>query len=376
MNNIKKVKIYGAGSIGNHLAHASIRMGWDVDICDIDKAALKRTKNDIYPSRYGKWNESIGLFHIDDVPVDGYDLIIIGTPPDSHMPLALAAVKEGAKIVLVEKPLCTPELDGAQELYDEAKKANCMVFVGYDHAISKSAVIMSRFLANKKVGNIQTLDVEFREYWGGIFAAHPWLDGPSDSYLGFWRRGGGACGEHSHAINLWQNFADAARVGRITQVNASVEYINDNKVDYDSLCLMQVKTESGLIGRIVQDVITQPTKKWARAQSDNGFIEWFCGNKPGVDTVILGENNQEIEITEIVKTRPDDFYEEMKHIDFVFNSDNKLYDESPISLKKGLESMLVIAAAHLSAKNHCTIEINYEKGFLPSALSIKQPKKN
>ncbi len=31
-------------------------------------------------------------------------------------------------------------------------------------------------------------------------AAHPWLAGPQDSYLGFWRRGGGASGEHSHAI--------------------------------------------------------------------------------------------------------------------------------------------------------------------------------
>ena len=39
-----KVKIYGAGSIGNHLAQASRRMGWDVDMCDTDPKALERTK--------------------------------------------------------------------------------------------------------------------------------------------------------------------------------------------------------------------------------------------------------------------------------------------------------------------------------------------
>ena len=37
-----KVKIYGAGSIGNHLANASRSLGWEVDICDIDEKALKK----------------------------------------------------------------------------------------------------------------------------------------------------------------------------------------------------------------------------------------------------------------------------------------------------------------------------------------------
>ena len=45
---LRKVKVYGAGSIGNHLAQASRRMGWSVDICDIDNDALDRTKNEIY----------------------------------------------------------------------------------------------------------------------------------------------------------------------------------------------------------------------------------------------------------------------------------------------------------------------------------------
>ena len=310
-----KTKIYGAGSIGNHLAQASRRMGWSVDICDIDAQALKRTKNDIYPSRYGEWDSEIGLYNCNDVPVGGYDLVIIGTPPDSHMSLARLAVKEGAKMVLVEKPLCTPDLAGAQELFDEAKDADCTIFIGYDHAISKSVVHMARLLEKEMVGKVQTIDVEFREYWGGIFAAHPWLDGPSDTYLGFWERGGGACGEHSHAINLWQMFAYSAKVGRIVEVNANMEYVKDSKVDYDSLCLMQVKTESGMIGRIVQDVITQPTGKWARAQGSSGFVEWYCGNKPGIDTVILMENDKDTKIKEVSKTRPDDFYEEMKHIE-------------------------------------------------------------
>ena len=57
-----KVKILGAGSIGNHLAHASRKMGWCVDIYDIDANALVRTKEEIYPGRYGEWDKTINLY--------------------------------------------------------------------------------------------------------------------------------------------------------------------------------------------------------------------------------------------------------------------------------------------------------------------------
>jgi predicted dehydrogenase len=366
---MKKVKVYGAGSIGNHLAQASRRMGWSVDICDIDEAALKRTKNEIYPSRYGAWDDQISLYSNENAPVGGFDLIVIGTPPDSHMSLARSAVREGAKAVLVEKPLCTPDLNGAQELFNEAREANCLVFVGYDHAISKSALKMSDSLKNQQMGKINTLDVEFREYWGGIFKAHPWLDGPSDSYLGYLQKGGGACGEHSHAINLFQSFAHEANMGKVKEVSSFMDFVNDGILDYDSVCLMNLKTENNTIGRVVQDVITKPTRKWARAQCENGYLEWLCGDKPGFDSVVYGRDNNDAENLDIQKTRPDDFFQELQHISSILDN-NELYNESPIRLERGLETMLVIAAAHLSSKNNCPVKIDYAKGFNIDSLSF------
>ena len=58
------VKVYGAGSIGNHLAHASRSLNWNVDVVDIDEDALVRMKENIYPMRYKKWDETIGLFKL------------------------------------------------------------------------------------------------------------------------------------------------------------------------------------------------------------------------------------------------------------------------------------------------------------------------
>ena len=89
-----KVKIYGAGSIGNHLAYACRSRGWGVMMCDIDRQALDRTREEIYPSRYGKWDADIQMATVDSLPQETFDLVIIGTPPDTHMKLAASILKK------------------------------------------------------------------------------------------------------------------------------------------------------------------------------------------------------------------------------------------------------------------------------------------
>ena len=61
------------------------------------------------------------LFATAGMPVGGYDLICIGTPPDSHLKLALNALQEKPRAFLVEKPLCGPDLELAQDLLELAQ---------------------------------------------------------------------------------------------------------------------------------------------------------------------------------------------------------------------------------------------------------------
>jgi predicted dehydrogenase len=366
--NAYRVKILGAGSIGNHLAHASRSMGWSVDICDIDPSALDRTKTEIYPSRYGKWDAEIGLYASKDAPKGGYDFIFVGTPPDVHMTLALAAVDEEPKAILIEKPVCTPDLSNAKALMDKATSANIACFVGYDHAVGLASSRMSEMLRSGAVGTIEALDVEIREHWGGIFRAHPWLRGPQDTYLGAWKRGGGSCGEHSHGLNLWQHFSHEIGAGRITEVSASADYVSEGAVDYDKLCQVNLRTENGLLGRVVQDVVTRPPRKWARAQGQIGYVEWYCGYKRGADAVVsmLSNSNDEAKEEVFIKTRPDDFIQELRHLQAVVKSGDA--SASPISLSRGMDTMLVIAAVHRSAQTGKTVYIDYAKGYTPAAI--------
>jgi predicted dehydrogenase len=359
------VKIIGAGSIGNHLAHASRSLDWNVTVCDVDPAALDRTKSQIYPTRYGTWDKNIQLSLTRDVPKGKFDLIIIGTPPDTHISLAIDAIQEKPKAILIEKPLCSPNLEDAERLRQLATESDTIAFVGYDHVVGKAA--QETALAGKQLQSVETIDVEFREYWGGIFAAHPWLQGPQDSYLGFWNRGGGASGEHSHAINLWQFFSQHLGKGRINEVSASLDFVKTDALDYDKLCLLHLKTEQGLIGRVVQDVITSPARKWARLQGDNGYVELTIGHQPGVDRVNwkMAEGDSQSRIIE--KTRPDDFIWELQHIDSVLKGQD---NTSVISLEQGLDTMMVVSAAHLSAANNRTVHINYQKGYTLQALEL------
>lgn len=365
LGDMLKVKIYGAGSIGNHLSNAARQCGWSVDLCDVDPKALKRTRDQIYPSRYGAWDEGIGLYENDNAPRGGYDLIFVGTPPDSHVALALDAIKEQPRAILVEKPFCTPRLEKAKSLHEAATKAGVSVFVGYDHVVGEAAEKLTDIINSNEIGEIDTIDVEFREHWGGIFAAHPWLSGPSDSYLGDWERGGGASGEHSHAINLWQHLAMALGAGRVVAVQATMNFVKESGCVYDNICLLQLKTESGLVGRVVQDVVTSPPRKWARIQGKDGYLEWQCGYAAGVDAVFHGSISDDRREFLFAKTRPDDFIRELRHIESVISGADRL---SPISIDRGLDTMLVVSAAHKSVVENKTIGIDYSKGYTNDAL--------
>jgi predicted dehydrogenase len=362
---MRRIKIYGAGSIGNHLAHASRRMGWEVTVCDVSSAALERMQHQIYPSRYGGWDDGIRLYLNKDVPAGGFDHIFIGTPPEFHLPLALQALEEKPTTVIVEKPVCPPSLDHAQELWEAARARKTRLYVGYDHVVGRATQKAEELIASGEFGDTQTLDVEFREHWGGIFAAHPWLDGPADSYLGFWEKGGGASGEHSHAINLWQHFAHTVGAGRVVEVDARLRYVAAGVADYDDLCLVNLRTERGLVGRVVQDVVTTPHRKRARIQGTKGAIEWVCGYNAEGDAVVLLRPGKPDEVLPLPKKRPDDFIRELEHIEADLRTAG---GSSGIRLERGLDTMLVVAAAHRSEQEGRRIQLDYERGYSLDAL--------
>jgi len=362
------VKIFGAGSIGNHLAHASRNKGWGVTLTDIDAAALERTRNSIYPSRYGKWDDEIVLKDSRAALGDPADIVIIGTPPDTHIRIALEVMERALpKVMIIEKPLCGPDLKGAQELFEAARRRGIFVGVGYNHCLALSTRAVDDALKSGSLGPIQSISARTREHWGGIFKAHPWLAGPQDTYLGFSSRGGGAVGEHSHAINIWQHFAHTIGAGKVAEVSATLDMVSEGGASYDRLGFLALRTTEGLLGDVVQDVVTAPTDKSARIQGRDGYVEWHVNFTPNADAFKVGQGGKAAEPTLIPKTRPDDFKVEVDHIDEILSGKVK-GDDSPISLERGLDTMMVIAAAFKSNEAGRRVRIDTSGGYTPEAI--------
>ena len=358
------VKIYGAGSIGNHYAYAFRKRFWNVKVFDTDDKALMRMKNLLYPSRYGKWDPKIELLKKDDDYY--YDLILIGTPPDTHLKIANKILKNcPPKVLHIEKPFCTPDLKNLDQFIKYVKKTKTKVICGYNHTLTKNTKFAEKSLKKKPIGKILTITSYNREYWKTIFDAHPWIKGVSDSYLGFTKRGGGSLNEHSHAINIWQHFANFLSLGKIEKVNANLNFVKKGKAYHDNLSILNVKTDKGFLGNIIQDVITWPSQKLLRIEGDKGFLEWHTNYSKNCDAVIIGTRKKE-KIYKFRKVRPDDFEGQVDVIQKLLS--NKKLEKLTISLNETLITTLVIAAAIKSNKTNREIKINYKKGLNSKSL--------
>jgi len=103
-----------------------------VAICDPAEALLKQRAEEWGPVKaYTKYD---ALVEDPDV-----DTVIISTPNNTHVPIALACIKKG-KNVMCEKPLGVSAKE-AQELYLEAEKAG---------VVHMTAVLISRLLSSSK----------------------------------------------------------------------------------------------------------------------------------------------------------------------------------------------------------------------------------
>tara|TARA_Y100000590_G_scaffold304549_1_gene343426 strand:+ start:1705 stop:2823 length:1119 start_codon:yes stop_codon:yes gene_type:complete len=368
------VLIFGAGSIGNHLAYAASQKKWNVSVTDKDINALYRMKKNIYPSRYGCWNEKINLIEKSIYFKKFYDYIFIGTPPDTHIDVAIKALRSTTcKTMMIEKPLSTPELSKNEILLNLLDKEKIECFVGYTHAASK---VFSKLIElkneRKTLGKLNKLTIKWKEHWEGIFKAHPWLNGPSDSYLGQWKKGGGALGEHSHGLNLWIVISKLFGMGKIIELNSEITYKKGELYLYDSISKINFHTEKGLIGTLVQDVITDPPEKIIFAEFENANITIEINKESSYD-ILIYEDKFSKDIYKYEKTRPDDFYDELNHIEEYNTNSSK----SPLSIHNGLETMLIISAAHISGSNlNKSVKINYSKGYTNNSISINEREKN
>jgi predicted dehydrogenase len=84
------------------------------------------------------------------------DAVVVATPPSTHVPLALAAIRAG-KHVLVEKPLA-PTSAGARALVTAAAEAGVVLMVGHTFEYNPAVRRLAELVRTEELGDVYYVD--------------------------------------------------------------------------------------------------------------------------------------------------------------------------------------------------------------------------
>ena len=343
-----KIGIIGAGSIGNHLGYSFSNYNWEVHVLDIDIKAVDRFKKEIFPSRYGRTPSEFFFYtNYDEFLKESFELVIIGTPPDSHTEIFSQISKYYQGDIMIEKPMCTPKKGDLERFIRQAGNYEGHVFVGYNHRVSRATQLALHLISESDLGPLNAIEVNWRESWDGILKAHPWLASPGDTYLGHSVRGGGALFEHSHGIDLAVFMSEIYDGSQISLISSQAEVVERDGMKFDKSVEVVAQTATGVKIRVHQDVETQPAEKSLKMNFANGVCTLNYGIENQKDKVTISVKDINY-FVEILKSRPDDFNQEVKSITD-FRSGKIPYDRHPLRLSSAIKSTQLALDAYLWA---------------------------
>jgi predicted dehydrogenase len=340
------ILIFGAGSIGNHMAFAALKNNFKVYVTDVRESALMRMKKEIFPKRYGKWSKKIILVNYDKVfnLATNFDIIVIGTPPLSHLSIFKECTKKfNFKKLLIEKPLTSYNDKKIKKFKEVSSKK--LIFCGYNHSISNAFIKLSEII-EKEFKSFDKIECNWCEGWQGILKAHFWLKNEFKSYLGDYKQGGGALQEHSHGIHLLylilrKNFKiNLSKLKLKTFVNKKYK----KNLSYDNFSVLFANINNKLI-TYKTDLITYPAEKIIKIYYKNKFLKLTFNYKQNLDRVSF-INNSKIMNFDYKKTRSSEFENELKHIK---NINNKLkYNNSNLNVNYAVDIVKIFKKIFIS----------------------------
>jgi predicted dehydrogenase len=165
-----RVAIIGVGGIarGQHIPGYLLCAADDpaveiAALCDADEAVLQAMG-----AQYGVSRLTTDYREV--MAWEDIDVVSICTWPDTHHPVAMAAIAAG-KHIYCEKPLArTYPL--AKEMHEAARRAGIVTAVGFTHRLTPAAQLAHRLIANGSLGELYQLTAVYS--MGGVdFAGRP-----------------------------------------------------------------------------------------------------------------------------------------------------------------------------------------------------------
>jgi hypothetical protein len=241
---------------------------------------------------------------------------------------------------MVEKPICSPNKKEFTRFGEIMKSTKQKFIVGYNHSVSKSFNFFIGELLRESNIEIKRIDSNTLESWDGIMRAHPWLETPYNSYLGYFSRGGGALSEHSHGLHLFLT------VLKYLKIESEICYIpsflfDNSEKKCDIYTQINVVKNDLDFARLQFDLTTFPAIKSMKIETTIATYIWKIESQ-NLDIVEVFDQEYNLLIhKEFHKTRRDDFVTELEHIKEMIE-DDKVYINSPLNIKMGLKTQEII----------------------------------
>jgi len=245
---------------------ASVGLGWwgktlANSIQDSDKInvvmATTRTLNNI--EDYCKEiNAEIASSYDEIVNSDKVDAVILATPHSKHLEQIVQAVNNG-KHVFVEKPITLTAAD-AKIAYDEAKKNNKVLAVGFNRRFHPNFIKIVEMIKNNELGKVLHIEGTINAPGLWMYAPESWRSNAAETPAG------GMTGMGIHIID--QMIASNGNISSAYAQTAKVIKMGD----LDEITSVLFKFENGSTGYLGTSIASSIFYNF-RVIAENGTIE-------------------------------------------------------------------------------------------------------
>ncbi|MEU5157721.1 Gfo/Idh/MocA family oxidoreductase [Glycomyces sp. NPDC021274] len=245
--------IIGTGGIAHAHAHALTELGADLAaVAEIDPAsAAAFTGRFPVPGVYGDAETML--------KEERLDLVHICTPPGTHVPLAIAAMRAGVP-ALVEKPtaLSLAEMD---ELAEVEAETGVPVLTVFQHRYGPAAIRLRRLVASGALGRPLVATCETLWYRDDAYFAVPWR--------GRWEveGGGPTMGHGIHQFDLLLSI-----LGPWTEVTAMAARLS-RPTNTEDVSMALARFDNGAMATVVNSVVSPRETSRLRFDFEHATVE-------------------------------------------------------------------------------------------------------
>jgi predicted dehydrogenase len=228
-----------------------------------------------------------------------FDLVLVCTPPNSHVAIARKAIASGAN-VFMEKPISN-DLDGVSQLIADARRAGRFIAVGYNMRFHRGIRMLKEAIDRGDIGKPLVFRAEVGQYLPDWRPGTDYRKGYNASVA----LGGGIILDASHEIDYVRWLA-----GDVEAVSCTAGHLSTLDIETEDAAAITMRMRSGAIAEIHLDSIQRAYSRTCKVIGEEGTLVW----EYGAELRRFDPRTAKWDSTSVAADANEMYIEEMKHV--------------------------------------------------------------